>query len=107
MPHGGLALANSLATFLEMIGLLYLMRRRLGGLAGRKIWHAAGISTAGAIGMGASLALAHYTNPGLPNILQVLGGAFLGVLSYALLLWVMRMPELRSAWLALRTKVLR
>jgi putative peptidoglycan lipid II flippase len=34
MPHGGLALANSLATALEMIGLLYFMRRRLHGLDG-------------------------------------------------------------------------
>ena len=32
MPHGGLALANSLATALEMVGLLYFMRRRLDGL---------------------------------------------------------------------------
>ena len=37
MPHGGLALANSLATFLEMVGLLVFMRRRLGGLEGRRI----------------------------------------------------------------------
>jgi putative peptidoglycan lipid II flippase len=35
MPHGGLALANSLATALEMVGLLYFMRRRLNGLDGR------------------------------------------------------------------------
>ena len=34
MPHGGLALANTLATTLEMSGLLYLMRRRLKGLEG-------------------------------------------------------------------------
>ena len=32
MPHGGLALANSLATALETGGLLYFMRKRLGGL---------------------------------------------------------------------------
>ena len=31
MPHGGLALANSLATALEMVGLWYFMRRRLAG----------------------------------------------------------------------------
>lgn len=31
-PHGGLALANSMATTLEAIGLLVLMRRRLNGL---------------------------------------------------------------------------
>jgi putative peptidoglycan lipid II flippase len=37
MPHGGLALANSLATALEMVGLLLLMRRRLDGLEGRQV----------------------------------------------------------------------
>jgi len=37
MPHGGLALANSLATALETIGLLVLMRKRLGGIEGGKI----------------------------------------------------------------------
>lgn len=35
MPHGGLALANSLATVLEASWLLWLMRRRLGGIEGR------------------------------------------------------------------------
>jgi putative peptidoglycan lipid II flippase len=37
MPHGGLALANSLATALEMVGLLLLMRRRLDGLEGKHV----------------------------------------------------------------------
>jgi putative peptidoglycan lipid II flippase len=37
MPHGGLALANSLATALEMIALVVLMRRRLNGLEGRQV----------------------------------------------------------------------
>ena len=36
-PHGGLALANTLATSLEMLGLLLLMRRGLKGLQGRLI----------------------------------------------------------------------
>jgi putative peptidoglycan lipid II flippase len=35
MPHGGLALSNSLATTLEMAVLLGIIRRRLGGLEGR------------------------------------------------------------------------
>ena len=35
MPHGGLALANSLATGLEAACLLFLMRRQLGGLEGQ------------------------------------------------------------------------
>jgi len=37
MPHGGLALANSLATTGEMVILLYLIRQRLGGLEGRRL----------------------------------------------------------------------
>ena len=36
MPHGGLALANSLATAIEAPVLLVLMRRRLAGLTGRR-----------------------------------------------------------------------
>ena len=37
LPHGGLALANSLASALEMGVLFVLMRRRLGGIDGDKI----------------------------------------------------------------------
>lgn len=46
MPHGGLALANSLATALEMIGLLVLMRRRLKGLEGRHVMTGVGQAAA-------------------------------------------------------------
>jgi putative peptidoglycan lipid II flippase len=37
MPHGGLALSNSLATMVEMAVLLGLIRRRLHGLEGRRV----------------------------------------------------------------------
>jgi putative peptidoglycan lipid II flippase len=36
-PHGGLALSNSLATTVEMAVLLAIVRRRLGGLEGRRM----------------------------------------------------------------------
>ncbi len=36
MPHGGLALSNSLATTVEMAVLLGILRRQLGGLEGRR-----------------------------------------------------------------------
>lgn len=39
-PHGGLALANSLATTLEALVLLGLMSRRLGGINAGEIWQA-------------------------------------------------------------------
>lgn len=37
MPHGGLALSNSIATTIEMAVLLNIIRRRLGGLEGHRI----------------------------------------------------------------------
>ena len=37
MPHGGLALSNSLATTIEMTVLLGIIRRRLGGLQGKRM----------------------------------------------------------------------
>lgn len=37
MPHGGLALSNSLATTVEMAALLGILRKRLGGLEGRRL----------------------------------------------------------------------
>jgi len=37
LPHGGLAFANSIATGLESIALIILMRKRLGGIEGGRI----------------------------------------------------------------------
>ena len=39
--HAGLALSNSLATTVEMAVLLWLIRRRLGGMEGRRLFRAA------------------------------------------------------------------
>jgi putative peptidoglycan lipid II flippase len=55
MPHGGLALANSLATALETIGLLVLMRRRLSGIDGQRVLGSALQGAAGATVMGLCL----------------------------------------------------
>lgn len=42
LQHGGLALANSTATSLEMLLLLWLLRKRIGGLDGRQLGRAVG-----------------------------------------------------------------
>ena len=54
-PHGGLALANSLATYLEAFALLFLMRRRLGGLEGRRVMAGLGQACLAALAMGAAV----------------------------------------------------
>ncbi len=94
MPHGGLALANSLATALEMTALLAIMHRRLrgldGGRIGRGLWQAA----AGTLCMsGALLAWLHWAGGnsiGLIVSVAILGGS----LVYGLALYMLRVPEL-------------
>jgi len=98
MPHGGLALANSLATFLEMIGLLVLMNRRLHGLRGPHIWSA--VRQAGLAGLAMGLAVwlwQSWLAPGSTALLA-LGGVALGGAVYLAGLSALRVPELRQGW---------
>jgi putative peptidoglycan lipid II flippase len=78
MPHGGLALANSLATALEMAGLVWLIRRRLAGLEGRAV----ALSLARTLGAGGAMTLALFAWLSLvqaqPAWLAALGGIALG-----------------------------
>jgi len=96
MPHGGLALANSLATALEMIGLLLLMRRRLDGLEGRRITQAAGQ----ALLVTALMSLAVWgwmqISAGYAYWSVALGGVVVGGMVYALASWLLGVREVRS-----------
>jgi putative peptidoglycan lipid II flippase len=106
MPHGGLALANSLATTLEMIGLLVLMRRRLKGLEGRNLLQGTGQAFLAALGMGVVLALWLRFEPFSSNAILALGGVVLGGLVYIGLLALQGVRELRQVW-GMRSAILR
>jgi putative peptidoglycan lipid II flippase len=93
MPHGGLALGNSLATFLEMLALLYLMRRRLEGLENAAILKAVGKSALAVGGMGLALGLWLGQSGGLPAAVQVAVGLAAGALVYGGLAALLRVPE--------------
>lgn len=94
MPHGGLALANSAATLLESVLLLLLLQRRLEGLEGTRIVTA----LAKALIAGSVMGLLVW------RINAVIGGEYLlakvafsvlaGILSYSLLLVLLRTAEL-------------
>ena len=73
MPHGGLALANSLATALESIALLYLMRRKLQGLEGKTIWQGVLKALIASAAMAAGLLLWLHFAPFSSSILITLG----------------------------------
>ena len=105
MPHGGLALANTLATALEVTLLLFLLRRRLAGLGGRGILRAAGQALLAAAGMGALLWLGLAWGAALPDAVLALGGAALGGLVYAALVLALRVPEARGLLGSLERKL--
>jgi putative peptidoglycan lipid II flippase len=96
-PHGGLALANSLATALEMGGLLVLMRRRLNGLDGKKIL--AGAGQAGIATLAMSLGLWFWLlQTGDNAVGLVMGlGVILGAGIYGLSTLVLGVKEARGA----------
>jgi putative peptidoglycan lipid II flippase len=93
MPHGGLALANSLATALEVTLLFFLLRRRMGGLGGREVWRAVGQALLASAGMGLAVWAWLTAGAPFPAWVQALGGAALGGLIYAGLALVLRVPE--------------
>ncbi len=96
LAHGGLALANALATTLEMAALLWMLRKKLGG------WEEARV--------GASLARAALATalmaglvyglkaqvPGLPLAWQAIVFGVLAGGIYLLVAWVIRSPELAA-----------
>jgi putative peptidoglycan lipid II flippase len=95
-PHGGLALANSLATALESSLLLLLMRKRLGGFGGRKF----GTGVMGMIISGATMAIVLLAwlalGNRMPVALHAFAGIALGALSYWIVALLLRVDESKS-----------
>jgi len=105
MPHGGLALANVLATTLEMLILLLLMRRRLNGLETRLIGGSMLRSCLSAGGMAAMLVIWLRYTPALPTWLTALGGIAIGGFVYILLLLLLREPQAGRLASAIRRRI--
>jgi len=93
MPLGGLALANSLATALEAIALLVMMRRRLGGLHSKKIALSAVQGMIASLVMALGLWVWMGTTTGQPTWIVVAGGLLLGGSLYAFVMLLLRVEE--------------
>ena len=104
MPHGGLALANSLATFLEMIALLVIMRKRLGGLEGGRILK--GVLYASAASLAMSIVIVAWLNSAIAQatIWIVLIAISAAVIVYFGLLLLFRVDELQKALHWIKTR---
>jgi putative peptidoglycan lipid II flippase len=104
MPHGGLALANSLATAVEVTALFLLMRRRLHAFEGTSIGRGLAQAAAGTLVM--CLVLWAWSRSGSAALLMGLGGVTLGGLTYVLMLRILRVPELEAAYRGMRRRLL-
>jgi putative peptidoglycan lipid II flippase len=107
LPLGGLALANSLATTLEMIVLVIVMSKRLKGLEIGSLLRTTGKAavSAGVMAVGLNFWLA--SAPGMNPILFTLIGAGMGAAIYFALIWLLRVPELSSLIQMVKMRVLR
>jgi putative peptidoglycan lipid II flippase len=95
MPHGGLALANSLATALEMGILLVLVDKGLGGLDLKRLGSA--VVSAG-LGVTAMCAVLIPLAPsGGSRPIAAVGMVLLGAAVYFTVLAILRVPEMSAA----------
>ena len=106
MPHGGLALANSLATALEVTALLIIMRKRLNGINDYHILRGGLLSTVGTLGMAAAVFAVSRIFGGQSAWLLTISGIMAGCFAYALIMVVLRVPELNALFNAVRQRLL-
>ncbi|MCD6576386.1 MAG: murein biosynthesis integral membrane protein MurJ [Anaerolineaceae bacterium] len=107
IPLGGLALANSVATAVESIILLILMRKKLNGINGRKITRTVIKSITASAGMGAVIwfaaELVNFSRPGRFVVLSII----IGVIIYGLLLVLLRSSEIKQVFSMIQARFAR
>lgn len=113
LQHGGLALATSLASAVNVTMLFSVLRLRIGTFADGQFWMSlakmavsAAVMT-GAVGVFDLLLPWSLHAPFVVRLLYLIGGVFLGLTVYFLSSWALRSPELMEIGNVLRRKLLR
>ncbi len=106
-PHGGLALANSLATALEVTTLMIILKRRLGTLGGPTLSSTVTKSGVAVMGMTAILLGWNYLMSGYAVSFIAIGGALLGGVTYLGMLILLRVPEVIQLSAIIKRRFLR
>ena len=94
-PHGGLALANSLATTLEMLALLFLMSRKLTGINWGEIMPALWQTAVATLGMSVGLWFWLQLTQDQPGWFIAIGGALIGGALFILIALSVGIREVR------------
>jgi putative peptidoglycan lipid II flippase len=106
MPHGGLALANSLATALEAAALFVVMRHRLNGIEGSYIARGLAACALASLGMGIGLWLWVQGTGDLPRWIVAVGGVISGGLIYGAGIMALRVPEVQMIVRSIKRRLL-
>jgi putative peptidoglycan lipid II flippase len=106
MPHGGLALANSLATALEATALFIFMRQRLNGLEGSFIARGFAACTLASLAMGIGLWFWLQATESLARWVVTLGGVATGGVIYAMSVMLLRVPEIQMVISSIKRRLL-
>jgi len=104
-PHGGLALANSLATAIEGIILFILMRKRLRGLEGKSLLALIFKALTAALIMSLGLRAWMHLAADYSTAVVVMGGVLVGILLYSLMSSILRVDEISSIWKTVRGRI--
>lgn len=105
MPHGALALANSLATIVEMTVLIILLWKKIQWLLDRTGWLSLGRTVLASALLAAALGIWCNTTQSASIWLVGLGGILLGVFVYGAASLVFGSPEARSTLQAVYAKL--
>jgi putative peptidoglycan lipid II flippase len=105
MPHGGLALANSTATALEMVGLIILIRRKLSGIAGTQIIKAVWQGLAGVLCMAASITVMLTILGEQSFLIQSLAAIVVGGGIYLAVLFLLKVEEVGLVFSAIKRRL--
>ena len=105
MPHGALALANTLATIAEMTVLIVILRRKFQGLLDRDGWLSLGRTVISSAAMAAALLLWVQMLPSESKWVVGLGGISAGLVVYAGVSLAIGSQEARSTLRTVAAKI--
>lgn len=104
---GGLALGVSLSNLLETLLLLWLLRRKMAGVAGRRMWHGVWrMGLAGLLMAGLTLGVRNQTGQ-LALVWQLAASSVAGGASYLLASWLFRLEEVQVVTTYVRARLTR
>lgn len=105
MPHGGLALANSTATALEMVGLIILIRKKLNGIDGSRIIQAFLQGLVGVVVMTAVIIMVISLLDHNSVWMVAIAGIITGGLAYLITISMIKTEEVRVLLTAIKQRL--